>query len=70
MLKERLALLFTNYDPTIQSVITEILTLEQAYISMEKPHLKEQIDQIISRTASKNLDHIIKNGDEGGSMFE
>lgn len=69
MLKERLTLLFTDYDPAIQSVITEVLMLEQAYISMERPHVKDQIDHIISRVASKELDRIGQNSDEGRGMF-
>lgn len=56
MLKERLNELFTTYDPVIQSLIAEILILEQANISFERPHLKEQVDQIISRLANKELD--------------
>lgn len=56
MLKERLNQLFTTYDPAIQSLIAEVLTLEQENISLERPHLKEQIDQIISRLANKELD--------------
>lgn len=56
MLRERLNKLYTMYDLTIQALIAEVLTLEQAYISMDRPHLKEQIDQIISRFAGKELD--------------
>ena len=56
MLKERLNQLFTTYDHAIQSLIAEVLILEQANISLERPHLKEYIDQIISRLANKELD--------------
>ena len=55
MLKERLNELFTTYDPVVQSLIAEVLILEQANISYERPHLKEQVDQIISRLANKEL---------------
>ncbi len=58
MLRERLNQLFTLYDPAIQTIIAEVLTLEQAYISMERPHIKEPIDQIVSRLASKELERI------------
>jgi hypothetical protein len=44
------------YDPAIQTIIAEVLTLEQAYISMDRPHIKDQIDQIVSRVASKELE--------------
>jgi hypothetical protein len=50
---ERLRQLFTAYDPTIQTIISEVLTLEQEHISMERPRIKDQIDEIISRVASK-----------------
>ena len=60
MLNERLSQLFTKYDPVIQTLISEVLTLEQAYISMERPHVKEQIDQIISRFAVKEQEHMEK----------
>ena len=58
MLREKLNQLFTLYDPAIQTIIAEVLTLEQAYISMERPHIKEPIDQIVSRLASKELERI------------
>jgi len=58
MLREKLNQLFTLYDPAIQTLISEVLTLEQAYISMERPHIKEPIDQIVSRLASKELERI------------
>lgn len=69
MLKERLTLLFTEYNPAIQSVIAEVLSLEQAYISMERPHVKDQIDLIVSRTVNKELDRLAKNNDEDRSIF-
>lgn len=61
MLNERLSQLFTKYDPVIQTLISEVLTLEQAYISMRQPHIKEQIDQIISRFAVKEQERMEKN---------
>jgi len=53
---ERLRQLFTAYDPTIQTIISEVLTLEQEHISMERPRIKDQIDEIISRVASKAVE--------------
>ncbi len=58
MLREKLNELFTLYDPTIQKLISEVLMLEQAYISMKSPHIKDQIDQIVSRLASKELEQM------------
>ena len=70
MLKERLNQLFKAYNPAIQTLISQVLTLEQAHISMDKPHLKNEIDQIISRLASKEVDLLGKDGDENRSLFE
>jgi len=58
MLREKLNELFTLYDPTIQKLISEVLMLEQAHISMERPHLKDQIDLIVTRIASKELERM------------
>lgn len=69
MLKERLTQLFNQYDPAIQSLISKVLVLEQEHISMDKPHLKSDIDQIISQLASNEVDRVNKGEDEGRSLF-
>lgn len=56
MLRERLYQLFQGYDPAIQTLIHDVLTLEQEHISLERPRIKDQIDGIISRLAGKELD--------------
>ncbi len=63
MLREKLNQLFTLYDPAIQTIIAEVLTLEQAYISMDRPHIKDQIDQIVSQVASKELERMDEHKD-------
>jgi hypothetical protein len=40
--------LFSNYDDSIQKVILGVLSIEQANISMEKPRVKDEIDNIVS----------------------
>jgi len=70
MLKERLNQLFTTFDPSIQALISEVLLLEQEHISMDKPRLKEHIDQIISRLAAKELNRNDKSKDESRNIFE
>ena len=55
MLKERLRQLFVRYESITQEVIADVLQLEQEHISKEKPHLKEPVDQIISRIAAKQV---------------
>ena len=47
MLKDRLMELFKEYDPEVQRVISEVLTLEQEHISMERPRVKNLVKQII-----------------------
>ena len=60
MLRERLNELFTLYDPTIQKLISEVLMLEQTFISLdkEKPRWKEPLDQIVTRIAKKELERM------------
>ena len=60
MLRERLNELFTLYDPTIQKLISEVLMLEQTFISLDKdkPRWKEPLDQIVTRIAKKELERM------------
>ncbi len=55
MLKDRLKELFEDYDPTIQTVISGVLSVEQEHISMLRPRVKEDIDYIIDLVATKEL---------------
>lgn len=70
MLKERLTELFRSCDPAIQEVISEVLTLEQVHITMDRYSYKEPIDQIISRVASRDFERISKIGENAGGMFD
>lgn len=65
MLRDRLYQLFKGYDPNIQALIHDVLTLEQEHISLERPRIKDQIDSIISRQAGKELDQTDQTKDEG-----
>lgn len=56
MHKERLTNLFESFDPTVRSIILGVLDIEQEHISMEKPRVKEHIDEIISAVAKKELE--------------
>ena len=49
MLKKRVMELFKECEPDVQRVISEVLTLEQEHISMERPRVKQPIRQIIDR---------------------
>lgn len=55
MYRERLRQLFSDYDPEIQTVIAEVLRLEQEHITMDRPHLKGPIDEIVDQVAKKKL---------------
>ncbi len=55
MQKEKLANLFEEYDPTIKAIILEVLKVEQANISMEKPRVKDEIDTIVSNVTASEL---------------
>lgn len=63
MLKERLSQLFANYDISIQKLIADVLILEQAYISHERPHIKDQISQIVSQIANQELENLKDDGE-------
>lgn len=58
MLKEQLRVLFNNYDPPVRQIIGEVGELEQRFISMERPRLKDQIDEIITRIANQVLEQM------------
>lgn len=55
MYRERLRALFSAYDPAIQTIIAEVLQLEQKHITMDRPRLKDQIDEIIEDVAKQEL---------------
>lgn len=55
MHKERLNKLFESFDPEVRSVILGVLDIEQEHISMERPRVKEQIDEIVSAVAKREL---------------
>jgi hypothetical protein len=59
VLKDQLRALFVDYDPALQNIIAEILTLEQEHISMKRPRgVAEQIDEIITLAANKEIARI------------
>ena len=49
MLKKRVMELFKECEPDVQRVISEVLTLEQEHISMDRPRVKQPIRQIIDQ---------------------
>ncbi|GAB4190316.1 MAG: hypothetical protein OHK0022_02950 [Roseiflexaceae bacterium] len=55
MYRDRLRALFSEQDPAIQTIIAEVLQLEQAHITLDRPRLKEQIDEIIEDVAKQEL---------------
>ena len=67
MLKDRLRELFVTYDPAIQRIVYEVGELEQQHISMERPRVKDQIDEIITRIARQQLE---RDGTEEYEFFQ
>jgi hypothetical protein len=61
MFQERLNKLLAKCKPTIQALITEVVMLEQAGISMSRLQGKEKVDEIVSRLATQELDNREKN---------
>ena len=55
MQREKLTNLFEAYDPAIKAIILDVLKVEQANISMEKPRVKDEIDTIVSNVTATEL---------------
>jgi hypothetical protein len=55
MHRERLRKLFSEYDSAIQTVIDQVLQLEQEHITIDRPRLKDQIDEIVEDVAKQEL---------------
>ncbi len=54
MLKDRVIELFNGYEEDVQKVISEVLAIEQEYISMKMPRgVKEEIKEAIDRAVKK-----------------
>ena len=62
MQKEKLSSLFEKYEPAIKTIITEVLKVEQANISMRQPRVKDDIDTIV--TAVTMIELSKSTGDE------
>lgn len=55
MLTNKLQNLFDSYDPAIKSIILDVLKVEQANISYDKPRVKDDIDSIVSSVAASEV---------------
>ena len=55
MIKDKLKELFKDYEPGLQRIIQEVLVLEQENISMERPRVKEKVEDIIAREAKRQV---------------
>ncbi len=67
MLADRLKRLFADYDPAIQKIVLKVGELEQRHISMDRPRVKNQIDDIITRIARQQLE---RDETQGLELFE
>jgi len=55
MINERIRDLFAGFDKDLKAVIMDVLRVEQEHISMKRPRVKDQINEIITRVAEKGL---------------
>jgi hypothetical protein len=62
MQKERLVNLFETFDPAVRNIILGVLDIEQEHISMEKPRVKDQIDEIVTAAAKREIDKLSEEG--------
>ena len=69
MFQARLNKLLAKCKPSIQALITEVVVLEQANISMSKTQTKEKVDEIVSRLASKEIGNQEKNWVEARTLL-
>jgi len=58
MHKDRLNNLFESFDPAIRNIVLGVLDIEQEHISMEKPRVKDHINDIISVAAKKEVEKL------------
>lgn len=52
MLTEKLAKMFEGQPDDVKRVLLRVISLEQENISLERPHIKTELDEIISTVAS------------------
>jgi len=50
-LQKQILSLFEDVDPALKEVVTEVLAIEQSNIHMERPRVKEDIDNVLERVA-------------------
>lgn len=58
MQKEGLMNLFETVDPAVRNIILGVLDIEQEHISMERPRVKDQIDEIVTAAAKKEVERL------------
>jgi len=64
MLRNRLKILFENYDPAVRQVIYEVGEVEQRFISMKRPRgIMNEIDEIVTRIAGEELERLREDGE-------
>ncbi len=57
MVKHRIRDLFNTYDRSIYQVVSEVLEIEQKYISMKRPPgIRGEIDEVVTRVAEQEIE--------------
>ena len=64
MSKNHLKELFENYDPSVKKIILGVLSVEQEHISMERPRVKDEIDNIVTAIANKEIEENVSKDDK------
>lgn len=55
MWKKRFEEILQDCDNCVVQIILGVLAIEQEYISMQRPHVKEPIDSLIAKIAEEAL---------------
>jgi hypothetical protein len=55
LLRDQIKELFHKFDPATQQLISEVIDLEQSNISLERPRIQKELDDIIARIAKQEL---------------
>jgi len=58
MQKEKLMNLFETFDPAVRNIILGVLDIEQEHISMERPRVKDLVDEIVTAAAKKEVEKL------------
>ncbi|NJP06830.1 MAG: hypothetical protein HC837_15050 [Chloroflexaceae bacterium] len=56
-LAQQIRELFVKYPADIREVIASVIVLEQEHIHLERPRVKDRINDVLDRVADETLEH-------------